>query len=130
MKKLALLLFFLIMFMASPVMADDIYVHGEEILDACNNAIKYLDKTGEADSFQSGICWGYLAGANDMHELMDHGEDAIHHCKPEDKNISELAKAVVKYLKAHPEKIHNPAPMLVYDAYHEVFPCGKDTPPA
>ena len=105
MKKLILLSFSAFLLIASPVFADDIYVYGEEVLNACKEAIKYIDKTGEADSFQSGICWGYLAGANDMHELMDHGKNAPHHCTPVGKNISELARAVVKYLKAHPEKM-------------------------
>jgi len=130
MKSLTLLLVVTCLFIASPVMADDIYVRGEEILNACDNAIKYMDKTGNADSFQSGICWGYLAGANDMHELMDHGEDAPHHCMPKEKNISELARAVVNYLKANPEKIGNPASILVFDAYHEAFPCDNNPPPA
>jgi len=129
MKKLTLLSFFAFLFIASPVIADDIYVYGDEIFNACNEAVKYLNNTGEPDAFQSGICWGYLAGANDMHELMDHGEDAPHHCKPENKDISELARAVVKYLKNNPGKTQTPAPMLIFDAFHEVFPCGKDLPP-
>ena len=130
MKKTTLLMFFAFLLTASPVIADDIYVHGEEILNACSNAIKHMDKNGESDAFQSGICWGYLTGANDMHELMDHGEEAPHHCKPEGKSVSELARAVVEYLKTYPEKINNPAPMLVFDAYHEAFPCDKNNPPA
>ena len=126
MKKLTLLLLFSILFIASPVMADDIYVYGEDLFIACNEAIKHIDATGDADHFQSGRCWGYIAGAADMHELMDHGEEAHHSCKPENKDIAELARVVLKYLKANPDKLNIPAGILVFDAFHEYFPCGTN----
>lgn len=126
MKKLILLLLIANFFMAASAKADDIYVHGEDLLVACNEAIKYLDKTGDSDAFNSGRCWGYIAGATDMHELMDKGVDAHHSCKPRGKDISELAKAIVKYLRNHPEKIQLPATLLIYDAYNEAFPCDEN----
>jgi hypothetical protein len=129
MKSMTLLLVFASLFLVSPVMADDIYVYGEDLLIACNQAIKHIDATGDADHFQSGRCWGYIAGAADMHELMDHVEEARHTCKPENKDISELARAVLKYLKANPDKLNIPAGILIFDSFHEYFPCGANNPP-
>jgi hypothetical protein len=38
---------------------------------------------------------------------------------------SQLERIVVKWLKEHPETLHNDAAPLVLIALHDAFPCGE-----
>jgi hypothetical protein len=49
-------------------------------------------------------------------------------CIPEGVDIGQLRLVVLKYLKAHPERLHWQFNLLITLGLEEGFPCGPDTP--
>jgi hypothetical protein len=68
------------------------------------------------------ICNGYLAGANDAHELHT-GLDEETICVPAGESIERLRKVFVEYANEHPEELHLSAASLAMNAFEEAFPC-------
>jgi hypothetical protein len=50
-------------------------------------------------------------------------------CIPERAPVSQLARVLVKWLREHPERLHEPRYILTKDAFKEAFPCPPVTPP-
>lgn len=44
-------------------------------------------------------------------------------CDPEGSVGGQWARVVEKWLKEHPERLHEPAVFLIVDALREAFPC-------
>ena len=49
-------------------------------------------------------------------------------CIPERAPVAELARVLVKWLREHPEKLHEPKSTLTLHAFIEAFPCPAVTP--
>jgi len=49
-------------------------------------------------------------------------------CFPEKAPISQLARVLVKWLREHPFRLHEPVYLLTNDAFKETFPCAPVTP--
>lgn len=48
-------------------------------------------------------------------------------CIPERAPIIQLARVLVKWLREHPERLHEPKSILTIDAFKDAFPCEKAT---
>ena len=46
-------------------------------------------------------------------------------CAPKEATYAQYVKVVVKYLRDHPERLHESRQLLVQDALHAAFPCRK-----
>ncbi|HLY61128.1 MAG TPA: Rap1a/Tai family immunity protein [Terriglobia bacterium] len=104
---------------------------GESLLRDCNIAVKSIDEDQSAalDRMSTGLCLGYLAGFLDGFgqglTSGARGEQAI--CPPaEHFNMNQVARVVSKFLRDHPERLHQFADHLVLDSMHEAFPCIGD----
>ena len=62
---------------------------------------------------------GMIMGSRD--EMADKNNGRI--CISENSIATEWASIVTKYLKSHPEKLHQPATFMVIMAMEEAFPC-------
>ena len=94
---------------------------GNDILEWCE--YKQKDTLGW---YKQGLCDGYLNGIVEGLLFAQHAPTGIQitfNCKPEAVTRGQTELVIVKYLKAHPEQLHNPAVMLVYSALAEAFPC-------
>ena len=49
-------------------------------------------------------------------------------CFPEKAPILQLARVLVKWLREHPARLHEPVYLLANDAFKEAFPCAPVTP--
>jgi len=49
-------------------------------------------------------------------------------CLPEKAPILQLARVLVKWLREHPARLHEPVFLLTNDAFKETFPCAPVTP--
>jgi Ssp1 endopeptidase immunity protein Rap1a len=49
-------------------------------------------------------------------------------CIPEKAPTSQLARVLVKWLREHPERLHEPKSILVQDAFKNAFPCSVSVP--
>ena len=78
----------------------------------------------EDDLFEFARCVDYIHGASDAHLITSalNKQDSLY-CLPEKATHGQTAKVVSKYLKNHPEKLHETAIGLVYLALRSAFPC-------
>ena len=81
-------------------------------------------KLSNDDYDHRNICLFYVSGVLDGFQI---GDSATKICMPDGTSLGELALVVSKYLRQHPEKLHNPPQYLVIDALHTAFPCGTAT---
>lgn len=99
---------------------------GMQLLRACTAALDQVDRKGvAADQMVQGIwCMGYLSGLLDGLAVMSWKGGAIRVCMPERGVENEQAlRIVVKYLREHPESLHESARSLAVSAIAEAFPC-------
>lgn len=101
---------------------------GNKFLERCNNAISYLDGSKKDVSYVDAMfCLGYMEGMNTMNMFYQAmiGNNAFY-CLPEaGMTNGQSARIIVKYLKEHPELLHEPAIALATRAFREAFPCKK-----
>jgi hypothetical protein len=86
---------------------------------------KLLSECETESSINRAICNGYLAGANDAHELhtgLDEGaKKSI--CIPAGASIERLRKVFVKFVNDNPKDSHQDAASVLITAFAESFPC-------
>lgn len=122
MNKLALLLVVVSLFIASPMMASD----GNRLLNDCGEVIKLITKE-DASSFSSTKaehCYGLILGTVGAHDLLSkHKNNDYFFCLPSGVTTNQATMVIVKYLKEHPENLHNSASTLILLALQKNFPC-------
>jgi hypothetical protein len=95
------------------------FYSGNEMQEMCR---AFIDGTNTA---KSGVCAGYLGGISDAQSLLaEWGLMTKHWCIPEGANTDQLARAVLAYLEAHPDKLELAADSLVANVYIVTFPCN------
>ncbi|MFZ0774044.1 MAG: Rap1a/Tai family immunity protein [Candidatus Sulfotelmatobacter sp.] len=130
MKRWLLAAFILFLASAAPASAEST---GNDILEKCQIAVRLFDNGGgpSGEHFDGGWCFGWVAGALQLTKL--HNEWAstvkdkpglLQFCLP-DPGIPAIqaARVVVKYLKEHPEQLHQDGMGLTVAALRESFPC-------
>ncbi len=48
-------------------------------------------------------------------------------CIPDEVNMAQMARILVKWLRDHPERLHERVSILTLDAFHDAFACHADT---
>jgi hypothetical protein len=105
---------------------------GNAFLSDCTNMVRILD--GESlmpGQLQAGFyCSGYIAGFVDAYGLAQDTEkyrEGLSHplyCLPKDGlAASQGVRIVVKWLREHPETLHQDRKVLVTLAFESAFPC-------
>jgi Rap1a immunity proteins len=49
-------------------------------------------------------------------------------CLPDNATLLQLARVLVKWLREHPERLHEPKSVLTTAALRDAFPCQQPTP--
>ena len=104
------------------------FVSGNILLEKCED---YGIETG--GNVDTGRCAGYVMGAVDTHDVyVDWGMIKPDWCLPETGVMTSLngshgqhplVQVVVKYMKEHPQDLHQAAGALVAAALKDTFPC-------
>lgn len=128
---------------------------GNDLLNYCGEVVNYLDSPApQADDekeLKFGWCVGYLqatddrienwriAGAIQVMTYQKDGKPAPSHmwadenfantCIPGTAPMAQLARIVVKWLREHPERLHESKSVLVMDALRDAFPCEAPIKP-
>jgi len=107
---------------AAPVTLD-----GNTLLPQCEAAVKMANGV-TARNTDASYCLGFVNGimvmAYDWQASAKQSKLTFLPCLPLDGMTSGQAlRIVTKYLKAHPEKLHRDAHILVVEALTEAFPC-------
>jgi hypothetical protein len=69
-------------------------------------------------SYLDGISEGFLIGAT-----MGNTPKSLLICAPDGVTSQQTGRVVLRYLKSHPERLHEPAATLAYEALNKAFPC-------
>ena len=82
--------------------------------------LELLDKaTDLTDRFVAVRAIGYLDG------IADAAIGLGYTCYPTEVTQAQLREVVMKYLRDHPERLNDPAPLLVLNGLLEAFPCKR-----
>lgn len=115
---------------ALPAFAD---FTGNDVLKSCQAAVRFADNDGApaGEHFDSGWCIGWVAGALQLTKLHNEWTTVIKEkpallqfCVP-DSGIPAMqaVRVVVKYLKEHPDQLHEDGMGLTIAALKDTFPC-------
>lgn len=83
--------------------------------------LELLDKTTDlTDRFVAVRAVGYVDG------IADAAVGLGYTCYPTGVARAEVREVVMKYLRDHPERLNDPAPLLVLNGLFEAFPCKRE----
>jgi len=119
------------LFAAIPASAE---TTGNDVLKDCQTAIRFADNNGAPTSelFDSGWCIGWVSSALELTKLHNEWTDftkqkptMMQFCLPASGvPVIQAVRVVVKYLKEHPEQLHEDGMGLTIAALKDSFPCG------
>ncbi len=119
----------LIVILSGPVFGEVAPTDGNSLLEQCNDAIRIYDGKGlyvpEAGLAKSTFCGGYVTGfidVNNAHWKVDNLK-TNYICPPDQIHPIQIIRVVHKYLKDHPEDLHEYRGILVFRALKQAFPC-------
>jgi hypothetical protein len=95
-----------------------VYMRGSELLNECSNV---YGNSGHQNATKATHCLGFMAGFIDG---ATYGS-SLDACIPQEADLGQLVRVIVKYLANHPEDLHLSAASLIDKATLEAFPCKK-----
>ena len=105
---------------------------GSDLLTKCKDFLNTVDKSAPYSSaFAVGFCPGFISGVlsgAEVWEASDTLRKVTHPmawCRPEQANNGEIIRVFVKFLEDHPERLHEPAGLLLLTSLSTAFPCKK-----
>jgi len=101
---------------------------GNKLLSDCGPLIAFLDgeSVDENKSHGIGFCLGLMQGMLHMNQFYEYQlKGAALFCAPNSMTNGQAARIVVKYLRDHPEELHQPDSVLTFTALRAAFPCGN-----
>lgn len=110
---------------------------GNGLLDYCAPMVDYAD-TGSyrnpmPDALKASWCHGYIQGTRENIEffqiIMNKGENKgpLDICIPHEAPTIQFARVIVKWLRDHPEELHEYMLSLHMKILHQAFPCQAAT---
>ena len=128
MKRFTLLFVLLLSPLAGNA-AEDI-LSGSKLLRNCNSYLKLVDGSSNSEIILgTGLCLGTVRGIIDAGTVFDTFADQAGKpptnvfCAPESVSTDQGVSVVVKYLKEHPEDLHQRGTTLTVLALKQTFPC-------
>jgi len=108
-------------------------IRGNDVLDSCQIAVRNFDDNGgpAGERFDAGWCSGWVNGALELTKLHNERTTLIKE-KPTLLQfcvgvpgipVIQAMRIVVKYLKEHPEQLHEDGMGLTVTALKDAFPC-------
>lgn len=101
---------------AGTVHGTDYRHDGNELLKRCQAVTQSLSYENLLDFYW---CLGFLEGVTSMHPSTLPPRS----CLPEGGTYTQVMQVLVKYLKDHPERLHEDQTVLTVDALVTAFPC-------
>ena len=127
-----------LLLLGSPLVVNANYT-GNQILEFCKPVVD-----NDTKSFNAGICIGFVNAAmqapgQNLIRLYKGTEDlelqtaltqvnkaaSNQYCPPKKSTMLQLIKTYVKYLKQHPQYLHEDATSLLFKALKDDYPCPK-----
>jgi hypothetical protein len=108
------------------------YVDGNRLLRQCEpGTLEDRSKLTSDQATDSLFCSGYIAGVMDAENTLENSVAAARnaptkpmYCLPGDGiEVGQAVRITVKWLRAHPEKLHLRGDALVWMSLTDAFPC-------
>ena len=105
---------------------------GNELLTQCNLVIQFLDggrtePVEPANALDAGHCLGFVEATTNLmyfYQLTDRKSALF--CTPEGGiSNGQAARILVKYLREHPQDLHQPKAVLAAAAFRDAYPCNE-----
>src|SRR3989304_2700449 len=114
-----------------PCFAEEGALKGNDLLYICSQAQNVIEKgvtkdLSSSDALNFGLCLGFMDGiinTNQIYRFMLGGVALF--CEPPEVTNKQAVRIVVKYLKDHPEELHNAQISAAITALAVAFPCKK-----
>jgi len=129
-KNSVVAVFLLLLATVVPSVAES---RGNEVLDKCQTSLRFYENNGAppGEHFDAGWCIGWINSALELNHLNAEWLDMtkvksglIQFCTPVDGiPVIQAVRIVVKYLKNHPEQLHENGMGLTVAALKDSFPC-------
>jgi hypothetical protein len=103
----------LVLLLGTRARAESLTLDGHKLLRNCEITV----------TAKRAWCSGYLYGMLDMQSLDVTVPLSAPLCIPQGVTTEQGRRVLVKYLRAHPDELHNRANVLTYHAFKEAFPC-------
>ena len=124
----------LLLVFASEARAQKQGLSGRDLFAAC--AFQDSLMAGEApksqvsisDALMQGMCLGMISGVRFFAETATR-DTALAACIPESVSTRQINSVVVRYMRAHPERLHENFFVLAVTASAETWPCASGSPP-
>ena len=115
---------------------------GNRYLDICAALEKPPAQWNEMDFLNSGLCQGFMLGFRDgiglSIAMLKHNDSSLTYlkgsiedfavCTPDNVDLGQVVRIVLKYIREHPEQAHLPSAELIVLAEFTAFPCATPTP--
>jgi Rap1a immunity proteins len=117
---------------------------GNRYLDICAALEKPPAQWNEMDFLNSGLCQGFMLGFRDgiglSIAMLKHNDSSLSYlkgsiedlavCTPDNVEVGQVVRIVLKYIRDHPEQAHLPSAQLIVLAEFNVYPCTVTPTPA
>lgn len=102
---------------------------GNDLLDKCIYASRYVDGGEYTKPYSIGYCFGFMNSFVQTSMFTEVSMQPLDICFPFDEKFTtkQLIRIWVKYLKNHPEQLHEPAVLLAARAFKQAFPCNDES---
>ena len=102
---------------------------GNQLLKSCEAALTVADGVVQTleGSLMAGFCLGFVQGMSQMNDfyVSNTQKGRILFCTPDGVTSGQAARLVVKYLRDHPELLHEDEFVLAVWALNVAFPCAN-----
>ena len=108
---------------------------GNDVLKNCQTAVRFADNNGAptGELYDSGWCFGWVSAALELTKAYNEWSDftkqkptLLQFCLPDSGiPVIQAVRVVVKYLKEHPEQLHEDGMGLTVAALIDSFPCRR-----
>jgi Rap1a immunity proteins len=93
------------------------------MLRYCRAAANNEPLTRSADAAMAGMCVGIIDGIALMMSDFPPEEKGKSSCPSSKVKLEQIVRAVITYIEARPERMHENFKALVIDAIHDAWPC-------
>ncbi len=114
---------------------------GSALLGYCEKLVRAIDeptlRPSDSDLMQTGWCAGYVQAIVEHYQLLeglmtqgafDGTTGPLGTCVPSKVQTGQVARVIVKWLRDHPERLHEDITAVSVIILHDAFPCQAKHP--
>ena len=99
---------------------------GNDLVRICHLAVRLMDGDRgltPSQGMDGQMCLGYVGGFSDGLIFLPNPRVAATICPPHDSTWGQSVRVLSKWLDEHPAKLNEQWPALIFQAFHDAWPC-------